>query len=272
MDLNRLRYFLILSETEHLRQASRLLSISPAALSKAVKTLEEEFSQSLVEPEGRGLRLTEEGRQFAARIRPLVAQLEALEKTKVRHRKKCRGLRVASDPGLPSSLFADLHEGFFFSEPLSLKQMPFSDAVAALIGGEIDFAVWLGDHADPRTERTLACELSAGLHGREHLFANTPAADLPLADYTGSDPQARFHLPHIDAALEFCAQGKAAGNFPDFAVRLFNARHNQDLKLSSLEGERRTTPLFVHRSAQASESTELRKAVRALRLLTQNHQ
>jgi DNA-binding transcriptional LysR family regulator len=272
MDLNRLRYFLILSETEHLRQASRLLSISPAALSKAVKTLEEEFSQSLVEPDGRGLRLTEDGRHFAARIRPLVAQLEALEKTRVRHRKKCRGPRVAADPALPSSLFAELHEGFFFSEPFSLKQMHFSDAVSALLGGDIDFAVWLGDLADPRTERTPAGDLSAGLFGRENLFANTPAEDLPLADYTGAETAARFQLPHIDAALDFCGQGKAAGYFPDFAVRLFNARHNPNLKLSALEGERRTLPLFVHRSAQTSESAELRKAVRALRLLTQNHQ
>lgn len=50
MDLTRLRYFLVLSETEHLGKAAELLGISPPALSKAVQVLESELKLKLTLP------------------------------------------------------------------------------------------------------------------------------------------------------------------------------------------------------------------------------
>lgn len=61
MDLNKLRYFLVVAETEHVTQAANILGISQPALTRAIHRLEEELGVTLVAGEGRNIRLTEEG-------------------------------------------------------------------------------------------------------------------------------------------------------------------------------------------------------------------
>ena len=68
MDINRLRYFSVIAKTENLHAASEILYISPPALSKAMKTLEIEMGQELLQNAGRGIRLTEKGQLLASRI------------------------------------------------------------------------------------------------------------------------------------------------------------------------------------------------------------
>ena len=52
MDLNKLRYFLVVAETEHVTQAANILGISQPALTRAIHRLEEELGVTLVAEEG----------------------------------------------------------------------------------------------------------------------------------------------------------------------------------------------------------------------------
>lgn len=61
MDLNKLRYFLVVAETEHVTRAANMLGISQPALTRAIHRLEEELGVTLMMGEGRNIRLTEEG-------------------------------------------------------------------------------------------------------------------------------------------------------------------------------------------------------------------
>ena len=61
MDLNKLRYFLVVAETEHVTRAANMLGISQPALTRAIHRLEEEMGVTLMMGEGRNVRLTEEG-------------------------------------------------------------------------------------------------------------------------------------------------------------------------------------------------------------------
>ena len=61
MDLNKLRYFLVVAETEHVTQAANMLGVSQPALTRAIHRFEEELGVTLVAGEGRNIRLTEEG-------------------------------------------------------------------------------------------------------------------------------------------------------------------------------------------------------------------
>lgn len=75
MDLNKLRYFLVVAETEHVTRAANMLGISQPALTRAIHRLEEELGVTLIAGEGRNIRLTEEGlflkRQAAQAMRTL---------------------------------------------------------------------------------------------------------------------------------------------------------------------------------------------------------
>ena len=66
--LNSLRAFAALAEAGSYKKAAILLSVTHAAVSQQVRTLEERLSTSLVVPDGRGVRLTQEGLALASEL------------------------------------------------------------------------------------------------------------------------------------------------------------------------------------------------------------
>lgn len=79
MDLNKLRYFLVVAETEHVTRAANMLGISQPALTRAIHRLEEEMGVTLMIGEGRNIRLTEEGlflKQHAAQAMRTLEETE----------------------------------------------------------------------------------------------------------------------------------------------------------------------------------------------------
>jgi len=72
METFELRYFLGVAETENIHQASEKLYVSPGSLSKAIARLEEELQVNLFHRQGRGIRLTHEGRLLQKRASEIV--------------------------------------------------------------------------------------------------------------------------------------------------------------------------------------------------------
>lgn len=79
MDLNKLRYFLTVAETEHVTKAAGLLGLSQPALTRAIHRLEDELGVRLVMGEGRNIRLTEEGAFLKQQAAPALRALEEAE-------------------------------------------------------------------------------------------------------------------------------------------------------------------------------------------------
>ncbi|WP_127716749.1 LysR family transcriptional regulator [Halobacteriovorax sp. HLS] len=61
MEMNELRYFLAVSQTENVQRASENINVSAGSLSKAIARLESELGVKLFNRVGRGITLTEEG-------------------------------------------------------------------------------------------------------------------------------------------------------------------------------------------------------------------
>lgn len=78
MDIQQLKYFLDVAETEHMTKSAKRLNIAQPALSRSVARLEHELGVLLLEREGRGLALTEEGRMFQRKLAPILSELDAL--------------------------------------------------------------------------------------------------------------------------------------------------------------------------------------------------
>jgi DNA-binding transcriptional LysR family regulator len=72
MELFELRYFVEVAQRESVRQASKVLRISPASLSKAVTRLEFELGIKLFSRHGRNIRLTPQGQLLQTRARALL--------------------------------------------------------------------------------------------------------------------------------------------------------------------------------------------------------
>ncbi len=75
MDTDQMRYFLDVAETEHMTRSARRLHVAQPALSRSIARLEQELGVQLFYREGRGLRLTSEGKLFQQRLRPVFLEL-----------------------------------------------------------------------------------------------------------------------------------------------------------------------------------------------------
>jgi DNA-binding transcriptional LysR family regulator len=73
LDLQQLRYFIAVAETENVGQAAALLHISQSPLSRQVQQLESRLGLTLFAREKKRLRLTPAGREFLAEARGLLA-------------------------------------------------------------------------------------------------------------------------------------------------------------------------------------------------------
>ena len=91
MDLNKLRYFLVVAETEHVTQAANMLGISQPALTRAIHRLEEELGVTLIAGEGRNIRLTEEGLFLKQHAAQAMRTLDVAADDRGLHRERFRG-------------------------------------------------------------------------------------------------------------------------------------------------------------------------------------
>lgn len=78
MDIQQLKYFLDVAQTEHMTRSAKRLNIAQPALSRSVSRLEHELGVSLFDREGRGLQLTDEGRLFQRKLIPLLNELDSI--------------------------------------------------------------------------------------------------------------------------------------------------------------------------------------------------
>ncbi len=76
MKIDQLQYFLAVSRTEHIGKASKILNISPSAISHSIAQLEEELGQPLVEKIGKNITLTTHGKRLAERVEKILAELD----------------------------------------------------------------------------------------------------------------------------------------------------------------------------------------------------
>ena len=67
MEIDELRYFLAVSKFENVNRAAEHIHISPGSLSKAISRLEKELGVDLFTRVGRGLQITNEGKQLRKR-------------------------------------------------------------------------------------------------------------------------------------------------------------------------------------------------------------
>ena len=79
LDLQQLRYFIAVADTENVGQAAELLHISQSPLSRQVQQLESRLGLTLFAREKKRLKLTAAGREFLAEARALLAHAERVQ-------------------------------------------------------------------------------------------------------------------------------------------------------------------------------------------------
>ena len=80
METERLRQFCTIVDTGSFTQAAKLLGISHSGLSKSIAALETELKLELFRPLGRGVLVTEKGKELYREAQKILAQIENMKR------------------------------------------------------------------------------------------------------------------------------------------------------------------------------------------------
>jgi LysR family glycine cleavage system transcriptional activator len=139
-----LRAFEAAAREGSLTRAAESLHLTHGAISHQIKALEEDLGVPLVERAGRGIRLTDEGERFAARVRAAFAELSAGVQ-ELASRANPRLLRVSVVPSFAArwllpriGRFIAMHPGIDLDVRANLAPVDFrrDDADAAIRSGQ----------------------------------------------------------------------------------------------------------------------------------------
>ena len=115
MNLRRLEYFSVLAQIGNLHKASEMLHVSPPALSKAMKVLEEELEMKLWVRNGRNIILTDAGKTLLKKSGQLLDEVKNLKESLTKD-SKSKPIRIGTFEVF-STYFLDKHG---FHEPTTL--------------------------------------------------------------------------------------------------------------------------------------------------------
>jgi DNA-binding transcriptional LysR family regulator len=100
LDLRKVRYFVAVAEELHFGRAAERLHIAQPALSRQIKSLEDDLKVRLFARDKRATELTPAGEQFLADARPLLASAEGARRRLLRAAQRTRTFTVGFMPGL----------------------------------------------------------------------------------------------------------------------------------------------------------------------------
>lgn len=145
MNLKQLQHFVTLAESGNVHRASAKLNISQPALSKSIRTLEEDLDVVLFDRLSRGVRLTRVGQWLMSRSFSLLADVQQLHTEIDMIKRQANGsVRIAAGTVLCTSLIplclARLHE-VAANVQVVVESGYWDDQKHMLLNGEIDFFV-----------------------------------------------------------------------------------------------------------------------------------
>lgn len=145
MNLKQLQHFVTLAESGNVHRASARLNISQPALSKSIRTLEEDLDVVLFERLSRGVRLTRVGQWLMSRSFSLLTDVQQLHTEIDMIKRQANGsVRIAAGTVLCSSLIpiclARLHE-VAANVQVVVESGYWDHQRHMLLNGEIDFFV-----------------------------------------------------------------------------------------------------------------------------------
>lgn len=293
MDSNRLKYFLVVSETGSIRKAAELLYLSPAALSKSIKQFESELGVSLINPSGRGIAITDEGKYLARLARPHVESLELLGKgiglaNNLELNNK-NLIRVGSFEVFTTHFLGGMIQTLPNETNLLLREVIPGEMEKAILNRDIDYGITYIPIPTAGVDHQKIATIEMGIFGLEK-FVNLEFEELPFVipfrpiasspnKVQGLDGwpddkiprKVKYQVTLMESGLELCRQGKAVGYFPSFVIDLQNDKVKSKYILSRLTSPRelkiQKQGIFLAKRKSDGESEIHKKIARAIRMV-----
>ena len=287
MDTNRLNYFCTIAQTGSLAKASDFLGISPAALSKAMKILEEEVGFQLIQPSGRGIVITQEGERFAEKGQKILDELGQLSQYAKGILSNSAQIKLGSFEVFTTYLIGEIYKELSDTHDLVVHELGPGKIEEALLERKID--VGLSYIAIPHKDldHLQLGKVRMGVFGLKDHFSKIPMSDLPFVipvePLSGAPTKAqgtdgwqpsygprtvRFKVSMMESALELVRRGLSVAYLPSFVVDLHNQYVLPKYKIEEIkfpEDSDRYSPVYLIKRKDEKESALMKKLAKAIR-------
>jgi DNA-binding transcriptional LysR family regulator len=291
MDLIRLKYFLVLCQTEHLRKASEILGITPPALSKAIKLLELEIGEQLTVSEGRGLKITDKGREVSKLVESSVEHLLSINEQLKTKRIAGKNIKIGTFEVFSTYFAGEMYPHHLKNFESTLYELVPGEIEESLAQGLIEIGITYLPVPHQNIDHIKICEIEMNVFGKDNAFPNSEFEDLPFVipvrpiqsaptkakglDGWPDDKIFRnifYKVSLMESAMDLCRQGLAVAYLPTFIVRLHNSRVKKEFQLVSyphkLKLKERKHSVYLVKRRSETETQFDKKIARALRMIT----
>jgi DNA-binding transcriptional LysR family regulator len=288
MDIDRVRYFHVFAETGSLVRASEVLHISQPALSKALRLLEAEVGMELLQPDGRGLKLTDAGRNFQKETSGLLRLWLDLPK-KLQDAETWTPTKIGSFEVFTTYFLGHLIK-YVELDSLEIHEFGPGRLEQALASEHVDIGITYIPVPRAGVEFTEVTKIKMGVFGRGDDFKALEFSDLPFvtpllpaggtpSKVMGLDgwPDHRFErkvnyrVTMMESALELCRKGQCVAYLPEFVVHLHNENVKPECRLheikSPLPQKDRLQSVFLVNRKGSQETSLHRQMAKCLRSL-----
>lgn len=152
MELRQLRYFVAVAETGNISRAAQKIFLTQPALSRQIKTLEEEIGQCLLERHAHSIRLTPAGETMLREAREVLQHAEqAIER--VRASATGGRLRIGYAPSLASGMLSPAVANFTQVHPgtrVEMFDLSTGEMLSGLEAGKLDVIVTVTQAGETR--------------------------------------------------------------------------------------------------------------------------
>jgi LysR family nitrogen assimilation transcriptional regulator len=158
MDLRQLRYFVTVAESGSISAAALLLHVAQSAVSRQMKTLEEDVGGELFHRSVAGVSLTDSGAMLLERARFILREVESAANDVSTFSRGMRGVvRMAAPASVGRALYVPAVPAFHQQYPqvqLELSESPTDDVLHRLLTGTLD----VGIVSNPTAQENLVFE------------------------------------------------------------------------------------------------------------------
>lgn len=244
IDSRRLQVFLAAAQTSSFAAAAEKLSLTPSAVSHAIKALEEEFDCNLFKRHGPRVTLTRAGIRLMPLAEELLTRMARLRKEVAIIQSNPRSLRVMMPEMFCALMLPRVLPDFMECFPLALFEIvpavaDEEQAAEALMSGEVDLLISHGTATGRELVRRDLYRENLGLYAAPfHTLARRPRIELDVFEqhpllvadeslmkaarerlFSGDASRARlWRVPSVESARELARVGQAVALLPECAA------------------------------------------------------
>lgn len=236
MELNQLKYFLEVAETQHMTKSAEKLHIAQPSLTRAIHNLEDELKVPLFIPKGRNIILSEYGKYLQKKLTPIMEQLDKIPdmvRTKAKLTSNTIHLNVLAASTFISEAIVEykkeheqIHFQFLQNNQEDLYDILVSTGLPNQHNEHIDSATYIRDEkillAVPNNERFTGRKsislsevidenfISLSNSSQYRLICNKLCSDI------GFKPHITFDSDSLLAVMNMIAENMGIGFWPEF--------------------------------------------------------